>query len=168
MSASPISDAKATAAATETNDEPRILCDELHPDVDPSKCTMEAMLKKEQEDKEDNNEDNKEQDKEDNKACEDGNVSIKVGPGCMINGRMDDGPKRFRASLCTDTGILRLDAEDQDKHFAFWAEINVDRLSNLCKRQKTEDKDEDKDENNEADKSVEIDPTDTTTQAAED
>ena len=154
MSASPISDAKATTAAT--NEEPRLLCDELHPDVDPSKCTTEALLQKEQDNKEHAN---KEQDKEEQDKEGDGKLSIEVGPGCLVNGRMDDGPKRFRATLCCDTAILRLDAEDQEKHSAFWAEINVNDISNLCKRQKTEDEDKDEDK-------VEIESVDTTTRAA--
>ena len=124
----PVADTTIDTAAKD-KEEPRILCDELHPDVV-----------------------NKVQNNMHTAVEEDGDTTMKlqIGPGQAINGRMDAGAKRgFSAVLDTDTGRLRIDAEDPEKA-AFWLEVDVQRLSEMTKKQKTESEEADAAESNES------------------
>lgn len=108
----------ATDTAAKDKEEPRILCDELHPDVIYNVQNNMHTTAEE----------------------EDGTImKLQIGPGQAINGRMDAGAKRgFSAFLDTDTGRLRIDAEDPQKA-AFWLEVDVNRISEMTKKQKTEE-----------------------------
>ena len=123
----PVADTTTDTAAKD-KEEPRILCDELHPDVV-----------------------NKVQNSMHTAVEEYWTITkLQIGPGQAVNGRMDAGAKRgFSAVLDTDTGRLRIDAKDPEKA-AFWLEVDVQRLSQMVKKQKTGSDEADAAESNES------------------